>query len=65
MNILDISIVYPIAAIATQPKQYHNVKIKFVEHFVVCRNVISSEQSSINADKKARQSTHSSRHCIH
>ena len=40
MNILDISIVYPIAAIATQSKQYHDVKIEFVEHFVVCRNVI-------------------------
>jgi len=37
---------------ATQLKQYHTVKTKFDEHFLVRRKLFSSGQSSINAAKK-------------
>ena len=48
---------------ATQLKQYHTVKTKFDEHFVVRRNVIF-KRAKFAAKKKARQLTHSSQHCM-
>ena len=50
----------------SQQKQYHTVKTKFDEYFVVRRNVILSEQSSIGAAKKmARLLTHLLQCCTH
>ena len=46
----------------TQLKQYHTVKTKFDEHFVVRRNFVFERAKFTK--KKARQLTHSSQHCM-
>ena len=46
----------------TQLKQYHTVKTKFDEHFVVRRNFIFERAKFTK--KKARQLTHTSQHCM-
>ena len=58
----DILNSFKLSTCTTQLKQYHTVKTKFDEDFVVRGQ---SEQSSINSTKKkARQLTHSSQHCM-